>query len=415
MLRDARDLDAGALLEADVCVVGAGAAGITLARDLRGSGLLVLLLEGGGLWPSAESMALYRGSSAGGIEYGDLTDSRLRFFGGTTNHWSGWCRPLNPEDFEARDWVPGSGWPFARELLDPWYRRAQVTCQLGAFDYDAGRIAGRLEMPTLDLDPARVETVVYQFSPPTRFGVTYREDVERAGDVDAWYHASAVEIVLDRDGARVAELACKTLDGSRSFRCRAASYVLAMGAIETPRLLLASNARRAEGVGNSSGQVGRGFMEHPHFIGTAWLLASGADLRFYGRNAVLTVDGDVEKPAHVQGALSMAPQLRRKEKLLNMICTFRPYRAASGKPPIPEQIARGQLARLLRRPGELSLWSLVARAEQSRHMDSHIRLESERDALGMPRVELSWNIAKSDYRTYGRGFRLIAAELARAG
>src|SRR5262245_6018531 len=111
MLIDARTLPSGTRIEADVCIVGAGAAGITIARELARSALRVCVLESGGLGPDAATQALYEGENVG-LPYYDLDRLRLRLFGGTTNHWTGACRPLDEHDFGARAWVPHSGWPF---------------------------------------------------------------------------------------------------------------------------------------------------------------------------------------------------------------------------------------------------------------------------------------------------------------
>src|SRR5580693_7797965 len=98
MIRDARQLSAGTTIETDVCIIGAGAAGITLAYALRDAGFRVLLLESGGFEFEEATQALYAGENLGPTNE-EVDISRLRFFGGSTNHWAGWCRPLEPEDF----------------------------------------------------------------------------------------------------------------------------------------------------------------------------------------------------------------------------------------------------------------------------------------------------------------------------
>ena len=145
MLIEGKDIEPGAVLDGDVCIVGAGAAGIAIARELVGRKLSVCLLESGGLEADSDTQNLYRGVAKGlaGADY--LLSSRLRFFGGTTNHWNGWCRPLDPIDFENRAWVPHSGWPLTRRDLDPYYSRANALCQIGPFGESSGPIARLLE------------------------------------------------------------------------------------------------------------------------------------------------------------------------------------------------------------------------------------------------------------------------------
>ncbi len=124
LITDLRDLPADAVLEADVCIIGGGAAGITLALQfVETRQLHVVLLEAGGLVPEAESQHLYAVDNAGELPVSGMA-SRLRFFGGTTNHWDGRCAPLDEADFQTREWVPHSGWPISRQDLDEHYARA---------------------------------------------------------------------------------------------------------------------------------------------------------------------------------------------------------------------------------------------------------------------------------------------------
>ena len=113
MLIDLREEPGAADAPSDICIVGAGAAGITLARRLVRQGLSVCLLESGGLDYEEATQALYRGANIG-MHYYELDHSRLRFFGGTVAIWGGRCALMDPIDFIKRDWVPHSGWPIGR-------------------------------------------------------------------------------------------------------------------------------------------------------------------------------------------------------------------------------------------------------------------------------------------------------------
>ena len=130
MFIDARQVEEGSELRAELCIIGAGAAGLALARELRGSARSICLLESGGLEADSETHELQRGTRSGEA-YPPLEETRSRFFGGSTNCWAGYCRPLDAIDFEPRDWVPNSGWPFPRAELDPYYVRANRLLGLG--------------------------------------------------------------------------------------------------------------------------------------------------------------------------------------------------------------------------------------------------------------------------------------------
>src|SRR5271170_7264417 len=134
MFIDARSVPTGTVIETEVCIIGAGAAGISLARELANSSFRVILLESGGAELEKATQDLYAGSDIG-RPYGGLLASRVRYFGGTTNHWGGWCDIPGSLDFEMREGVPYSGWPFSRAYLEPWYRRAQPIFQLGPYGY----------------------------------------------------------------------------------------------------------------------------------------------------------------------------------------------------------------------------------------------------------------------------------------
>ena len=111
MHTDARTLDDGSLIEGDLCIVGAGAAGISLAMEWAGRQERVILLEGGGFDYDPKLQALNRGRSLGDPYQVPLEAARLRYFGGTTGHWAGWCSPMDDVDLMERSWVPNSGWP----------------------------------------------------------------------------------------------------------------------------------------------------------------------------------------------------------------------------------------------------------------------------------------------------------------
>src|ERR1019366_1026394 len=158
MFIDSKTLPENTTIEADVCIIGAGAAGITLARDLAGSNRRIAVFEGGGLDFEQETQQLYQGEIIG-RPHDPLDIERLRFFGGNTNHWSGSCHPFHPSDFE--------GWPFGRDVMDPYYRRAQEISQLGPFTYEPDDWTTQDARP-LDFGPAaRLKTGIFQASPPT--------------------------------------------------------------------------------------------------------------------------------------------------------------------------------------------------------------------------------------------------------
>jgi choline dehydrogenase-like flavoprotein len=120
---DARTVPAGTVLQTDVAIIGGGPAGITLALGLAEKNIRVLILESGGTDFDGRTQELYAGSETG-TAYLPLNACRQRYLGGSSNHWGGWCRPLDKSDFEKRSWVKHSGWPIALSDLEPYFPRA---------------------------------------------------------------------------------------------------------------------------------------------------------------------------------------------------------------------------------------------------------------------------------------------------
>lgn len=407
MLGSARRVPEGATLHADVCIVGGGAAGITIAQALAGSHRRVLLLESGGLQTDARTQALYAGRVEG---HGQppLDASRLRFFGGTTNHWAGLCGPLDPLDFERRPWVPHSGWPLSRETLDPWYLEAQKVCDLGPFDYGEDAWGFFAETPER-IAATGTRFAITQHSTPTRFGEKYREALRRASNVQVLLHANALELVPSPDGARVARVEASTLEGRR-FRVEAGAIVLACGTVENARLLLLSTGADPAGLGNARGLVGRFFLDHPRLRPAGVVLWRDADARRLAENTVR--DG-------VKATLSLCLDrtVQKREGLLQSSLFTDAYHPPESAPGLDEADAAiaEWLALLAGDADPASLSVCWLRSEQAPRPESRVRLSDELDALGQRRVVLEWRLGELDRHTHEQAARLYAHALTRAG
>lgn len=408
MFIDAKELTSNTIIDADICIIGAGPAGLTLASELDGCGAKVALLESGALEPDAATQALAAGDVVGAL-YWALDTSRLRYFGGSSNHWTGWCRPLDPDDFERRRFVGYSGWPLARAEIEPFYERAQQVCDLGAFDYDARSWAARTSAPLLDLDEARVKTAIWQFSAPTRFGRKYRAQLEHSSDVSVYLNGNVVELLAEPGGRRVRSVEVACLDGLR-FRVHAQLVVLAAGGIENARLLLVSRSEHIGGMGNQHDLVGRFFIEHPH--SAVGVLLCGAEMDAFRLYSGL-IDIPGASPAAVRASLCLPPELRDRERLLNVSVGFEPMMRP---PSYAASQADGtcELARQLQGVKLFNRLELTVRAEQAPTADSRVRLSSRKDALGSQLPALDWRHDPLTLRSIRRTVEIAAEALARA-
>lgn len=433
MLIDARSISSGQALEADVCIAGAGAAGITLAREFIGQPFRVALIESGGFDLEADTQALYQGETAG-HPYFPLDICRLRYFGGTTNHWAGTCRPLDESDFEPRDWVPYSGWPFLRAHLDPFYQRAQPICQLGPYTYDVNAWTNSEHVP-FRLTSTHLITDVFQYSPPTRFGEVYRDELIKAGNITIYLHANVVDIETPENAAEVTRLQVATLEGNR-FSLSGRFFVLALGGIETPRLLLSSNKIQKTGLGNQHDRVGRFFMDHP-ILRAGTIALSDSEASF--ATSLPLYQGYTIKGSVIKGFLSPSIETQRERGLLNFgarpeyvpqrhvsegMMSWDVLRQAVHERQIPEGLFEhiiniiGDLddiiAQRFRKKSQRML-ALRYWQEPAPNPDNRVTLIEERDALGLPKIHLSWPLTELDQRTMYEALTLIGQELGSAG
>lgn len=217
MLIDGRDPSVTPLEHYDICIAGAGAAGITLARKLASQGKTVCLLESGGLYADLEIQKLNDGAYSGSFELENsiyLTTSRLRVFGGTTYFWTGFCAPLQDSSFEERKAVPHSGWPIGPTDLAPYYPEAAETLQITppVHDSDAGYSENR--RPLLVNRP-HLRTLNFHMSPPTRFGDRYRDEVASTDNIHTLLNTTLVDLTLEGDNNRVTSVTTRTLSGQQ--------------------------------------------------------------------------------------------------------------------------------------------------------------------------------------------------------
>ncbi|SEV93838.1 GMC family oxidoreductase [Luteibacter sp. 329MFSha] len=446
-------------LQADLCIIGAGPAGIAIARAFLGTATRVCLIEGGGLAGEDRSQSLYEGDWTGDAPF-DAGTSRMRVFGGSCTLWGGGCIPLADSDMAPREWVPDSGWPIRYDDLAPWYARARDFCRIDpSHGFGPGAFDGPLPRRPLDLDPDALVNFVFARSPIT-FGDAYREDMRRAPNISLLLHANVMELESTADASRVTGARIGTLDGRRG-RVFARHYVLAAGGIENARILLLSDSVAPDGLGNDRDLVGRYFMDHPSgTIGTIRADDPDRVTRPYERTI-----GKVRAPFAPEIGLSLKAQ--RDHRSLNArvhpfavegqvprgIRALRDVRAAL-RPPTRDEAALLEArlcAALQNGPGgtaavqqnlaistvRLGLHigdvvravaqkvadrptvrsdrvELVGFFEQAPQRDSRVTLGDERDALGQRRVRVDWRLNELDRHTWHTTTLLTGARLAAA-
>jgi choline dehydrogenase-like flavoprotein len=463
MIIDALELNDGESLEGDICIVGAGAAGITLAVELLGSGLSVLLLESGGMQPEEQTQRLYAGAVVEERLHSPPHRYRERRFGGSTTIWGGRCVPFDEIDFETRGYMPFSGWPLNRGTLVPFYPRASQLCEAGEFEYSAARAFDRPLKPMIEGFQSEHFTTdsMERFSCPTNFGARYEHRLRSAANVRVVLHANLTTLAFHPNGEAVDSLSVRTLGGKR-FTVKAAQVVLATGGLEVARILLANREKWPNGVGNEHDVVGRHYM--CHIAGTLGTLkqSSSTDRVWHGYDVS-------DEGIYCRRRLALTPETQRQLRIGNFVgrlhhpritdpdhrtAVLSSLQLAKGLISYEygkrlhgeERTALGTWMRHIRNvlggPHEVigfghhmlrdrflaarkfpsiivkstaGHYSLDFHAEQEPAAESRVSLGQDRDELGMPRLLVDWRYTQGDIATVRESVRLFAEDIARSG
>jgi choline dehydrogenase-like flavoprotein/predicted dehydrogenase len=457
-------------LTCDVCVVGSGPAGLSVALEFAGTATRVIVLESGGdaYEPSAEALSLFENV---GHRRAHPSAVRRRIFGGTSSIWSGRCVPISPVEFQYREWIPHSGWPVSYEDLEPYFQRAGRVLQTGPAVYD-NRIWSLLgeRAPNPPWDTARFETQVFQASltkhTPTRqippphdpssenlgalqhshapiaqdVGESTRQDFAASESLHVLLHGHATEVITDELGEHARGVRIQSLNGRRGV-VHAQHVVLACGAVDNARLLLLSRERHAQGLGNYHDQVGRYFQDH-HYGVVATLERTQAP-RLRRRMGFRWFDEAGTRFVYALGA-SFSAQCQREERLPRaMLSTFefpsRPAALGAARRVAEKLLGRdvqlrsSDLASALLHPLELltgavdryalhrptlpplSQLGIGCNVEQIPNPESRITLGTGRDALGQPVARIDWRLDDREFAAYRRAGELFIKECQRLG
>jgi len=433
-ITDVREVEGAASLSADVCIIGSGAAGITIAREFIGTGVSVLLLEGGGADFEPPSQDPYL-SNIVGLSHGGIHKGRARVLGGTTTLWAGQALPLFDIDFQKRDWVPHSGWPIGRNELSPYYFRAESVMQLPHVTNDRQTWPSPEATP-LAYDPDTIIEYFSQFTRTPSFAEKYRHEIAAADNIRLLTHANVISLEANRAASSLREVRVRSFQ-KQEIAVQARFFIVCCGGIESARLLLLSDSVERTGIGNRRDVVGRYFQDHPGISVPARPLDPKRFASSY----------DSFRKNGVRYSIKMVASegLQRREKIQHMGAEV--YYPSSEDDPITAakdllKIARHPrkipqlpqaLYRVLRRPGAVagaafrhyvrgqppSVGStqphLGAGGEQRPNPDSRVMLGTETDSLGLRRTVLDWRMTSEDTRSFRIFLETVSAEWKRSG
>lgn len=463
MIEQADDIVRDAVVHADICIVGGGPAGITLALRLAASGKSILLLESGDQAPSEEAQALNVGEVVDEATHSPPDKYRQRVFGGGTSIWGGRCVPFDPIDFDTRPWMKHSGWPIGYDDVEPYYPAANALCEAGDFEYDA-RLAttGGMRPVIRGFSPRHFDVNgIERFSCPTNFGQRYQPRLRAADNVRVLLRATVTRLRSSRDGSRIESLDVNNSKGI-GFSVQADQVVLALGGMETPRLLLTSDDVHANGIGNANDLVGRYYM--CHIAGTIGSLQVNgasdtvwhgydiaADGTYCRRRISLRPDVQAEMglgnavfrlhhpriadPRHRTGPLSaifLAQHFISYEYAKRLVSDVPPTGATwvrHGLNAVSDPfstirflghwlrdrtLAERKFPSIIIRP-RTNLFSLDFHAEQEPIPESRIGLAESKDRFGNRQLRVDWRYSRKDVETVSRSFELLRDDLSEQG
>ena len=442
MIVDASKTPTGDAINTDACVVGSGAAGVTLALTLARAGQNVVLLEAGGLRYSEASQDFFRGESVGQRNH-PLDELRQRQLGGSTGVWGGRCIPFDAIDFEKRDYIDHSGWPISFEEVARYYPEALEWCHAGpaVFNAELANIAPLIP----GFREGEVHTYLLErWSLPTDFGREYRDELETHPNIRVFINAPCTDIILDDQHQTVKGI---EFTGSQITRVSARNYILCAGGMETPRLLLACRSQMPRGIGNERDQVGRYYMGHLVGVVSELVLNEGhthVHEQYSRHHGVyvrrrITLDEAIQKERELPniGALLHYPLIADPEHgsaLLSAMFFAKFSAALKRKMPrsvlgpevegmTPKQLALAHMRNILqdmpsvikylpgfvwkriavrRRipslipPNQSNRYPLFYHAEQTPNPDSRVMLSDQLDRLGMPRLKVDFRVESGD-------------------
>lgn len=434
------DLQETTSIDTDICIIGSGAAGISMAKSFLNTNIRVAVIEAGGFEYDSESQEVYKGRNIG-LPYPPLDVTRLRYFGGSTNHWEGNVYPFKVTDFDKHDWLPNSGWPIRKGDLDPYYQEAFDICMFGTGAYQWSKDYWQNE---LDISSSLPDEKIFKLSFYQRmrrmvpsfqsFGTYIKDELQKSENISVYVNLNVIELNTNDDGDRIASVSLLSKSG-KSLTLRARDYVLATGGIENARLLLVSNSTIKDGIGNQNGLVGRYFCEHP-VVYAGKLLTSG-------KHSIEKIF-DVHDTASGPWCLAQLSPSFEYQKNNRLVSSFVRLFAS----PLPASDSGLSARRILNglNHGELpenllneigtvitdidtllerqyyklsrvkpEYYTISVRIEPAPNYDSRIFLINEKDKFGKQRVALDWKVGDAARRTMLNITNAFASEMGRMG
>lgn len=441
---NAREVFSDMNLQTEVCIMGAGVAGITLASEFAKMGIRVVLLDAGGVEVDKRAQWDAKANSVS-PNYPDPRMSRLRMLGGTSNHWSNNTSPLSSIDFKKRDGLPNSGWPIKKEDLDPYYKLAAEYCGTGGDGYDLDYWMRNFNVsPTINSnsDSALKLAIAKASVPPTKFFETQGQYLEESLLVTLIHFAQVTDVDYSKLDKSISKVHFTTVSGGR-HSVEADEFIMAFGGIENGRMLSHFNSKNNNELGNQNDCVGRYFMDHPTLRAAQvftpdedkFTMFSGVMDNDYKRFVLNFFELSESKIVEEKITnIRMPLQRATKQQLSDGISSFHLLKErfsggdVSGSffndvtnivmdlDVVADTISRKKFNKpLFDDVNEFSGFQVPLMMEQTAHRNNMISLSNKKDRFGIPMLNINWQLHESDKNRLWRGLDIFAREMGAEG
>jgi choline dehydrogenase-like flavoprotein len=419
-----------------VCIVGAGVAGLILARTLAKRGIEVHLLEGGGPLPESRSQELYEVQMAG-MRHDGATEGRFRVFGGSSTRWGGQLLPYTPDIFNPPEGIPSAGWPLRSAEIEPYY--VEVRDLMHVSHHSPAARAIKSSSTRRPLESVDVNVRFSKWAPFSKRNLasTLGPECLASERIIVFFHANLTGVEFREGSDRVAKVTAKNYAG-RSFEFESSQFIICAGTIETCRTLLAFKEKLEPRIGKTMDNVGRYFHDHISFAAAS--VTGSARKAFVKLFTPQLVEGTLHTPK-----LEASAGLRSRESLLAVMAHFvieEPE--GSGIAAVRDflqAIQRRQSASVLLKTGlalpqnsvdiAKLIWNARVRkrraitdrasitlridCEQAPNAENRITLSEDHDAVGMPRAIIAWRMSEHEHRTIGIFAKVVDKYLNQLG
>ena len=463
MQTDVDSLENDTLIELDICIIGAGPAGLILAHAFIGTNFTVSLLESGGLSKNSKIQKLSEGTLSGDLSE-PIDQTHIRQVGGTANHWIikmadkryGYrYAPFDAIDFEKREGLPYSGWPIQKTDLDTYYAEVVAKCEIGPYQFNSQSWTNS-STDTLKLDPEKIISDVFMFGPTKKFTQDFPSDISKSSNINLFTNATVVELLTSKCGSLTEVAIIKTFTG-KTIRFRAKQFILATNALQTPRLLLNSRKTHSQGIGNQHDNVGRYYMDHSLVSSGNFYLFDAKKINEFGFYDMRLIAG-----TSVLGKLKLSKEIMKKQQLRNMTATLFPmptfndvealssvkniataianrqlpaelkknilaiykgkshvlrvlYEKLRYDTPIMPGFGRGGWSKLTNNEQKYQRLELLSFVEQSPNPDNRVTLINEIDELGCKKINLHFKWDEGDIASIRKAQKIFADSLNQTG